>query len=186
MKRLLTVIFCSCATLSFAQTINNNWKQDLNQELELLKACDDSPTTGVSPCNKFMGSALNTLYKVDDFYSKSSERYMLTAEIAAFLKNSDKWTLLGRGYEQKALHEAQNYANAKKAAIAIYVNEEGLGHVAIIAPGDLRLSGTWGFQVPNSVSFFPAEKSKSYVDKSLSYAFAGTQIKSVLIYGRKY
>lgn len=186
MKRFLTVVCCLCATLSFGQSINNNWKQDLNKELELLRACDDSQSTGVSPCNKFMGGALKTLYNVDDFYSKSSGRYMLTAEIAAFLKNSDKWTLLGPGYEQKALNEAQNYANAKKAAIAIYVNEEGIGHVAIIAPGDLRLSGTWGFQVPNSVSFFPSDKSKSYVDKSLSYAFAGTQIKSVLIYGRKY
>jgi len=186
MKRILTVIFLICATVSFGQSLNNNWKQDLTKELELMKACDDSPTTGVSPCNKFMGEALKTVYKVDDFYSKNLGRYMLTAEIAAFLKNSNKWTLLGHGYEQKALNEAQNYANNKKAAIAIYVNEEGLGHVAIIAPGDLRLSGTWGFQVPNSVSFFPADKGKSYINKSLSYAFAGNQIRGVLIYGRNY
>lgn len=186
MKKYFVIALLLCSSLAYSQTLNSNWKSDLNKELELLKACDETPTMGVSPCNRFMGGALKSVYNIDDFYSKSEKRHMLSAEIALFLKNSDKWTLLGRGYEQKALSEAQNYANSKKAVVAIYVNEEGLGHVAIITPGELRLSGTWGFQVPNSVSFFPNDKAKSYVDKSLSYSFAGTQIKSVLIYGRKY
>lgn len=186
MKRLLVITLILFSSIAYGQSLNSNWKADSNKELELLKNCDDTGTVGVSPCNKFMGAALKTLYNVDDFYSKTSERYMLTAEIASFLESSGKWTLIGKGYEQEALSKAQDLANSKKAVVAIYLNEEGLGHVAIIAPGELRLSGTWGFKVPNSVSFFPNDKSKSYVDKSLSYSFAGTQIKSVLLYGRNY
>lgn len=186
MKKLLPVLFLFLSTQVYAQSINNNWQQDLNEALKQLKECENTNPTGISPCNKFLGSTLKTVYNIDDFYSKHSDRYMLAAEIAAFLKNSDSWTLLGYGFEQKALTAAQEYANAKKAAVAVYLNDEGLGHVALIIPGELKLSGIWGIQVPNSASFFPSNAPKSYVGKSLSYSFEGTQVKRVLIYGRNY
>ncbi len=185
MGKYLLFVIMLISFVANGQAINKNWKQDLTQDLALIKACDNSPGPGVSACNQYMGGALKKIYIVDDFYSKSAGRYMLTAEIASYLKNDKNWTLLGYGYEGKALEEAQQLANANKAAVAIYVNEAGLGQLAVIAPGTMKLSGTWGFQVPNSVSFFPNDKEKSYIDKPLSYAFSSNQIKTVLLYGRK-
>lgn len=169
---------------SYAQKLNSNWKQDLHNEVQQLKGCENAQGGGVSPCNKFMGAALNTVYQVDDFYAKEKGRHMLVSEIAQFLEGSARWNLLGYAYDQKALKAAQEHANAKKAVVAIYLNEEGIGHVSIIVPGDLRPSGTWGFPVPNSASLFPGDPEKSYIEKGLSYSFEKAHLKGVLLYAR--
>jgi uncharacterized protein YchJ len=186
MKHIFTLYFLLSITYVQGQSINPNWQQDLNTSLEELKQCENTNHTGVSSCNQYMGNALKQIYKIDDFYSTPDERHMLAHEIAEFLKNSESWTLLGYGFEQKALTEAQRLANDNKAVVAAYVNEEGLGHVAYIVPGEVRLSGIWGIQVPNSASLFPSDPTKSYVSKPLSYSFEGTQVKRVLIYARNY
>ncbi len=186
MKHTFILYFLLSITYVHGQSINANWQQDLNLALEELKKCENTNPTGVSSCNHYMGNALKQIYQVDDFYSPSAERHMLANEIAVFLKNSEKWTLLGYGFEQKALAEAQRLANENKAAVAVYVNEEGLGHVSFIVPGEMRLSGIWGIQVPNSASLFTSDPTKSYVSKPLSYSFEGTQVKRVLIYARNY
>ncbi len=91
---------------------------------------------------------------------------------------------MGHGYDQKVLLQAQKHANAGKATIAIYINEAGIGHIAMILPGEMKPSGTWGFQVPNSASFFATTPEKSYIEKGSSYAYERPQIKGVMIYGR--
>lgn len=186
MKNYLTIAFFLITTISYGQSLNSKWQQDLIQELEQFKNCDTTAVAGLNPCHKYVGNAVKTVYQVNDFYSKEQGRYMVVSEIYDHLKNSKKWTLLGHAYEQNALKEAQSYANAKKAVVAIYLNEDGLGHLSVITPGELKLSGLWGFEVPNSVSFFTSTPENSYVDKSLSYAFGKRLIKNVLIYGRNY
>lgn len=186
MKSFFTVLFFFILSVSGAQTINTNWKQDLSKDMVEFKACDNSSYSGVNPCNKFIGMSLATVYQVNDFYSARDKRHMLVGEIAGFLKSSEQWTLLGFAYDQKALNSAQQYANSNKAVVAVYLNEEGLGHMSLITPGDLMPSGTWGFRVPNSVSFSVIHPEKSYIDKGLSYAFEKQHIKHVLIYGRNY
>lgn len=185
MKRGFTILFFFLVTLSFAQQPNKNWQRDLNLSLEQFQACDQENATGIKPCNRFIGGALKTVYNVDDFYSKAMGRHMVVSEISAFLQGSASWTLLGRGYEQKALLQAQEHANAGKAVVAIYLNEEGIGHMSIILPGELKPSGTWGFQVPNSASFFISNPAKSYVSKGLSYAYERPLLNGVMIYARK-
>lgn len=186
MKYLTLFILLLISSFSFAQNINNNWKKDLDNALLQINNCENTNQVGVNSCNEFMGGALNTVYKIDDFYSKKLERYLLTNEISYFLKNSAKWKLLGYGYEQQSLQEAQNAANENKAVVALYLNKEGIGHVSIILPGELKNSGTWGFHAPNSTSFFPANPAKSYVDKALSYSFEKSQLKDVFLYVRIY
>lgn len=186
MKNYLTIFFFFFISISYGQRINNNWKQDLNNELEQFKVCDNTTTTGINPCNWFIGNTLTTVYKINDFYSKELGRHMLVSEISEFLKESKQWTLLGLGYDQKVLKEAQNYANSGKAVVAIYLNKEEIGHLSVILPGELKPSGTWGFNVPNSSSFFTSDPEKSYVDKGLAYAFGRSQIMKVLIYVRNY
>ncbi len=109
---------------------------------------------------------------------------MSASEISNFLKTSEKWKLLGPSYEQKTLATAQEHANSKKAVVAVYINDAGIGHVVIITPGQLQPSGSWGLNVPNVVSFFPNQPDKSFVDKGLSFAFGKNLMKDILIYGR--
>ncbi len=169
-----------------AQSLSNNWKSNLNKDLQEFLSCDHSEVQGISPCNKYIGTALKTIYNIDDFYSKSDGRYMLVSEIYSFVESSDRWSLLGKAYEKDALVQAQKLANNKKAVVAVYLDEKGIGHVSYILPGEMKMSGSWGFDVPNSASFFTGEPENSYVGKPLSYAFGRNHIKDVKLYARVY
>ncbi len=182
----LTILLSSLFAASYGQSINNSWKQDLSEQLQEFKSCENAPVNGVNPCTAFVGDMLKTVYKINDFYSQSSGRHMLVSEIAKFLKETNKWELLGHAYEQQALDNAQSYANSKKAIVAVYLNKDNLGHVSLIIPGELKPSGSWGFNVPNSASFFLSTPENSYVGKGLSYAFTRSMLKEVLLYGRNY
>lgn len=166
------------------QGLNNQWKQDLNTSLQQFKSCDNIPVNGMNPCNKFVGGMLKTVYNVNDFYSKESGRYMRVSEIAAYLEGNTSWKLLGHAYEQEALDKAQKHANTKKAVVAVYMGTDDMGHVSLIIPGELKPSGSWGFNVPNSASFFLGQPENSYIGKGLSYAFKRNMIKQVLLYAR--
>lgn len=174
------------AISSQAQTINTNWKQELIKSMSEYLNCSKSEDEKSLECVKYSGGSLETVYKVNDFFLPSKGRHMTNSEIAAFLMESKKWSLLGQGFEQKALKEASERANAKKAVVAVYLNSEGIGHMAVILPGELARSGSWGLEVPNSASFFAGQPEKSYVEKGLSYAFERSALKHVKLYAREY
>ena len=170
----------------FAQSINSGWEQELANSIETFKKCDQTFVNGVNPCGKFIGESVNTVFEINDFYSEKLGRYLSGAEIINYLKSGNQWKLLGYAYDQKALTEAQSYANENKAVIAFYMNEEQLGHVSLILPGKLTKSGSWGSDVPNSASFFINDQQRSYSNKGLSYTFTRSMIRTVMIYGREY
>jgi len=189
LSSLLTVIkagFVAVLVLvvfeSHGQSLNPNWNTELKGSLQEFLNCNEGPQV----CSKFLGKSLNTVYKINDFYSSKSGRYMTAGEIAAFLKDNKQWSTLGHSYDQKVLAEAQDRANAKKAVVAVYMNGEGLGHVVVITPGALQRSGSWGLDVPNAASFFATQPDRSFVDKSLSFAFGKNMMKDVVIYARNY
>jgi len=182
--KLTTVLLIVCSGL-FGQSLNNNWDKELSSTLQQFMSCENANGDRVE-CNKFVGESLKTVYNLNDFYSQKLGRHMMVSEIARMLNESNQWTMLGRGYEQKALSEAQNFANAKKAVVAVYMNAEGVGHLALILPGQLQQSGSWGLTVPNSASFQLVDPDKSYVNKGLSYAFAKNHLKDVILYTRNY
>lgn len=186
-KHLLSLLFTVALFFSSmavqSQTLNDGWQQELSKALNEFANC---PSGDPAACNKFIGQSLNTVYKVNDFYSEKLGRYLFPHEIASFVGESDQWTLLGHAYEADALSEAQQYANQKKAAIAVYKSETGQGHMVLILPGDLQPSGSWGMKVPNTASFVLGDPQKSYISKGLSYGFRKNLIKDVLIYARKY
>lgn len=182
-KGFLTALLLAAFTLiTEAQTVNSNWKQELDAALNQFMNCKD----GGKECSGFAAKSLNTIYRINDFYSQQSGRYMTVNEIAAFMNDNEKWTSLGKPYDQKILETAQEYANAKKAVIAVYRNAQGIGHVVIITPGQLQPSGSWGLNVPNVASFLTSDPQKSFINKALSFAFAKNMIKDVTIYARNY
>jgi hypothetical protein len=186
-KTSLLPIFIGIVTfissVAYGQGINNTWKTEMNSSLQQFFNCQNS-SSAKSECLQYMGESLKKIYKVNDFYSTKSGRYMSASEISAFLKESDKWKLIGPSYEQKTLASAQELANSGKAVVAVYMNSAGIGHMVVITPGQLQQSGSWGLNVPNVVSFFPSQPDKSFVDKGLSFAFGKNLMKDILIYGR--
>ena len=178
-------LFSIITHFSFGQTLNNNWKADLSKEMDEFKLCEKLGGNG-NPCAKFMGKSLQTVYNVNDFYSSDEGRYLYVNEISEYLKESDEWKMLGHAYEQNVLETAQANANSKMATVALYLHKSGVGHVVLITPGSLHPSGSWGFNVPNSTSFFSASPDRSYINKGLSYAFGKNLVKDVVLYSREY
>lgn len=174
---LLAFIFCLEVS---AQSLNAGVKSDLEQALVEFKNCAASG----GDCSKFIGESVNKVYQINDFYNSSQKRYMSTNEIASFSKTSKSWKNLGPGYDQQTLQNAQDQANAKKAVVAVYMNDQGIGHVVVILPGTLQNSGSWGLKVPNVASFFATQPEKSFIDKSLAYAFSKVMMKDIVIYVR--
>ena len=106
-------------------------------------------------------------------------------EIQEHLEENSQWQLFGKGDDQAALQQAQELAYCKKAVIAIYLNEDRIGQLSYIIPGELSPSGSWGMRVPNSATFNASAPEKSYTEKGLSYSFPRRLIPHVLIYIRK-
>jgi hypothetical protein len=180
-------IVLACFSLSHAgaQTVNSQWKKDLNQTMESFQSCASTPEEN-SACENFTGEALKAVYNVNDFYSTRQGGYIRTSEISRQIRDGRGWTLLGPSYDQKVLMTAQEFANTNKAVVAVFTNSSNIGHVVIILPGQLTSSGSWGLKVPNCASFLLADRQKSFVDKALSYAFTKNMLKDVQIYARVY
>lgn len=168
----------------YGQGLNPNWNSDLKNSLQQFLTCQR--TQDEQACAKYLGESLQTVYKIKDFYSPKLGRYMKAGEIATYLKETKQWTKAGHAYEQNVLKLAQDQANSKKAVVAVYMNQEGIGHVVVITPGELQRSGSWGLDVPNAASFFLTQPDKSFVDKSLAFAFGKTMLKDIVIYTRNY
>jgi hypothetical protein len=183
-KTFLSILFSIITAGVFAQSINQNWSEQLNSELEVFKQCKDTGESDVNLCSKSIGESFNIVYKVKDFYSSDLGRYMTGTEIDKFLQTSSQWTKIGFAYDQANLTKAQEIANGKKAVLAVYIGEDNSGHVSIILPGELTASGSWGLKVPNSASLFMNSPQRSYVNKALSYAFTRNMIKDVVLYSR--
>jgi len=186
MKTSLIIVLVIFSITANAQSLNNNWKSNLNAALNEFKACNNASENGINPCNKFLGESLKIVYNIDDFYSKNAGRYMLVNEMADFLESSNSWTEMGKVFDQNTLDKAQAQANAGKAVIAIYIDASGLGHMSVILPGDMHTSATWSLKVPNSSSFFTIKPQDAYIDKGLSYAFNKSQAVQVKLYTRNY
>lgn len=119
MKVIVVVALCLFSLTVNAQQVHASWEQNLKNELHEFMACDKEVANGIDPCSLFIGKALQSVYKINDFYAPELGRYMLTTEVARYLQESSKWTLLGHGYEAEALAEAQEHANNSKATVAV-------------------------------------------------------------------
>jgi len=188
--KFLNVLFLSLFLFSVlsanAQTINENWETDLTKLVGAFKTCKGTIENNVNPCSKYSGESLKVVYGLDDFFSKEINRYLTGTEIIKYLETSPQWKKSGLASDQEALTAAQNKANEKIAAVAVYSDENGIGHMALILPGKLKASGLWEKSVPNCSSFFMNSPSSSFSGKGLSYAFSKDMISNVIIYIRNY
>lgn len=175
-SRLVTFLVIVC--LAFTSTAIS--REEAEKKLNELLSCS-GPMDQYSPCNMFVGRALERLYGVKDFKT-GSDKFLLANEIAAHVATSSDWVYLGEATDQNALTQAQGYANQGRAIIAVRAGDTN-GHVAVVLPGTTTQSGKWNLKAPNSASFLLNEPKLSYVGKPLSHAFGSPA--GVKLYGRE-
>lgn len=169
-----------------AQTViweREEWAKDITNMLSEFQTCGGEISSD-TPCNTFLGKAMQKVYHIDDFFQSGSTSYLSANQIVGYVENSDNWIFLGEADNQETLTNAQGYANLGKAVIAVIYNNKTHGHVCLIMPGNLSYSKDWKLNCPNSASFFLNKIDKSYVGQKLSYAFK--QPVGVKIYGRNF
>jgi hypothetical protein len=147
------------------------WRATIASMLPEFMACK-VPIDDRSPCNFFVARALERVYDVADLRSPGqTESYLPANAIARFVRdNPGLWEDLGTAEDLSKRRRAQQCANAGRPALAV---EEGAGHghVALLLPGFVRSTGSWGGEVPCSASFFLDRPQQSFVGCPLSYAF---------------
>ncbi len=167
-------------SMSHGQSLNKNWKEDLTLTLEQFLKCSTTESDK-TVCASFIEKSLADVYNLDALNMEASSKQ----SPGLVNMKGGQWSVLGMAFDQKVLESAQRFANENKAVIAVYKpSGEMVKHVALILPGDLQYSGSWGYKVPNSASFFITTPDKSYIDKGLSYAFAKTMLLRVTLYVR--
>jgi hypothetical protein len=168
------------------EVMAQDWKADVERMLQEFLSCA-TPIDDRSPCNVFLARALDRVYRIREFGDPARpETIMRANEIADFVAaRPDQWVALGNGDSQSALDQAQGYANRGKAIIAVWKNPAagGVGHVALILPGDQANSASWGLRVPNSASFSLDRPADSYVGGPLSKSFSNQKKAQVKLYG---
>ena len=121
-------------------------------------------------CRNYTSELISSVYGIMKL--KSGDRFMSNAELAIHISESENWQLLGPAYKHEVLAESQRLANESKPVVAVYRDEfDRLMHVAVVLPGEMKQSGTWGMLVPNSVSLAVYDSDHSFINKGLSYAF---------------
>lgn len=153
----------------------------LGEQMSCQQAVDD-----VSPCNRFIGRALERVWGYTDFKTTTAPPadYLLANEIgSALLTMKDRWVEIGRANDQSNLSAAADWADKGHAVIAVRPDSPN-GHVALVLPGPLTASGKWGLNVPNSASFLYNKPDLSYIGKPLSAAFAADKKADVKLYYR--
>ncbi|MEM6362391.1 MAG: hypothetical protein AAFX57_15265 [Bacteroidota bacterium] len=183
MKTLVFSLFISVTFGHLATAQSSDWKQLLQQELEEFKACMKQSDN--IKCRSAIGETIKAVYNIDDFYLSATGTNSTALEIANSIESKSAWKKLGQAYIQEVLTEAQELANRKKPVLAIYKGEDGLSaHVVLVLPGGLKPSGSWGLNVPMVASFFTHDPEKSFIDKSLAYAFSKNMLLRIELYAR--
>ncbi|MEO7990391.1 MAG: hypothetical protein ABI663_12670 [Chryseolinea sp.] len=178
----IVLIMTFTCSLSQGQSLNKNWKEDLTLTLEQFLQCTSS-SSDKTLCASFIEKSLASVYKIDALNVEASVNKSPALGLAN--NKGSQWSVVGMAFDQKALESAQRFANENKAVIAVYKpTGEDVKHVALILPGSLQHSGSWGYNVPNSASFFLMSPERSYIDKALSYAFAKNMLLYVTLYVR--
>jgi hypothetical protein len=173
-KNLAISFICFLSVANSPGATASGWEKALRTRLSEFLSCEDQ-ADDASPCNRFVGKALDDVYQVSDFRDPSIKGGYLSANlIETYVTVSKDWVPLGSADQQQALNEAAATANSGRAAIAIIPGEKH-GHIALLLPGFPTHSPSWKLDVLNSACFFLGHPAQSYVSDKLSKAFSSPQ-----------
>lgn len=152
--------------------LSSSQDQLLSTTIAYFKKCK-AESTNRNDCRNSITKMITEFYNIGDFRAKDGG-FVIYDSIQPIVKRSSAWTKLGNASDQEALNKAQQAANNGKATIAIDVSQT-YGQVAMIIPGKLTKSGSWKSNVPNTAALVNYSADKSFMNKSLSYAFKSAE-----------
>ncbi|MEM6686473.1 MAG: hypothetical protein AAF617_11885 [Bacteroidota bacterium] len=155
-------------------------QQFLSTTIAYFKKCK-ADAKDRNDCRNSITKMITEFYNIGDFRAKDGG-FVIYDSIQPIVKRSNDWMQLGSANNQEVLNKAQQAANDGKATLAIDISQT-YGQIAMIIPGKLTTSGTWKLQVPNAAALVNYDASKSFMDKSLSYAFKSTE--NIIIFTKK-
>jgi hypothetical protein len=136
-----------------------------------------SQARNVAACNWFVPTVLEKQFTVKGLRTSTGERFLTTAELETRVPSDAHWKVLGAANDQTALTKAHGAALAGSAVIAL-----GVGHVAIVIPGDVSRSDGWGLLVPNAASWRINDAGSIFYGCPLSFAWKKADTASVKLY----
>jgi len=168
---LATTLFAACGGSSNSGT---HPKLDLEDVREAFIECK-AETEDIRSCKSYVARAINGHFQIADFnHPETKGDYVDYDEIAAIVDASGDWRKVGEADDQDALDEVQQHANNGKPALAIST-QPGVGNVALIVKGEQVKSTSWGLNCPTAAIFFPNRPEKSFIGKTLNYAWSNPE-----------
>ena len=160
----------SCGGNTASVSLEKHPKLNLEKVLQEFIECK-SASTEKHTCKEFIAKAINGNFELSDFnHPDSVGKYVDYDEIAAIVEASSSWKKIGYAIDQEAMDYVQKYANEGKPALAIST-KSGIGNVAIIVEGKLVKSASWDLNCPTVAIFFPNRPEKSFIGKTLNFAW---------------
>ena len=160
--------------------LSTSQDQFLSTTIAYFKQCK-AESENRNDCRNSITKMITEFYNIGDFRAKDGG-FIIYDSIQPIVKRSNDWTRLGDANDQEALNKAQQAANNGKATIAVDVSQT-YGQIAMIIPGKLTKSGSWKLNVPNAAALVNYNAEKSFMNKSLSYAFKSA--KNIVLFSKQ-
>ncbi|WP_430412051.1 hypothetical protein [Kordia sp.] len=155
-------------------------EQFLSTTIAYFKNCKAN-SSNRNDCRNSITKMISEFYDISDFKNEAGD-YVIYDSIQPIIKKSENWVKLGNANDQEVLKKAQEAANNGNATIAVDVSES-YGQIAMIIPGKLTNSGSWKLKVPNTTALVNYDATKSFMKKSLAYAFKS--MDNIVLYSKK-
>jgi len=177
-----------CSNINAAETVSWTGKLlgAIAEDASCSQSSSDASFAATSACNIFVGRVLQSVYSVSDFVvspARPDQPFYTANEIATLLQSGvwSGWTDLGTADSQDVLSQGKALADSGKLVVAVWQNPNANspGHVALIGPGPLTPSGSWGLNTPVAASFVLNQPLKAFLGQPLSCAFGSDKNSAV-------
>ncbi len=160
---LFTLIFFSCESEQPSEAQKRTTIESILSEYQQCKAEETS-----NYCKTFTARAICEYNGVEDLMENGA--YVNYHKIYDFIKKNSKWKNLGLATSQVTLDNAQLMANKGFPVVAIDIKDKHKFSIMILQ-GEQAKSSQWNLNVPNCAAFFPTNYKRSFINKTLNYAW---------------
>lgn len=143
-------------------------------------------TIAAVECEDFVAGSIQREWSLDHFWLEDESRFMTVREIGAWLPiegSLSGWEFLGSANEAGVQEKAAERAATGQPVVAVNNNGRTPGKVALVLPGALHNSGTYGIPVTRIAQTGARGAASSFVGCAFSYGFGRKKAPETLIYG---
>ena len=168
MRILYTLIFMSFLLIACEDETPSEPERRVTIETILSEYQECKEENNSTYCKSFTARAICEYSGVEDLSENGA--YVNYHKIYDFIQKNSKWKNLGLGTSQESLDNAQLMANKGFPVVAIDTKDKHKFSV-IVLQGEQSKSGKWNLNVPNCAAFFPTNYKRSFINKTLNYAW---------------